>query len=82
MLYYIFTIIIIYIRYIIHYTTLYYIITIIMLYIIIYIIYYVILDIGVCFCGAPVIGADLKTMCEKYSSVKEEVIFTLHKENF
>lgn len=38
-------------------------------------------DIGVCFCGAPVIGADLKEMCEKYSDVKD-CVFTLHKENF
>ena len=40
------------------------------------------LDIGVCFCGAPVIGADLRGMCEKYSSVQEDCLFTLHKENF
>jgi Ferric reductase NAD binding domain len=39
-------------------------------------------DIGVCFCGAAVIGADLKTMCEKHSSVENDVLFTLHKENF
>ena len=39
-------------------------------------------DIGVCFCGAPVIGADLKTMCERYSSAKEQCLFSLHKENF
>ena len=39
-------------------------------------------DIGVCFCGANNIGADLVTMCEKYSSVKEDVMFTLHKEVF
>jgi hypothetical protein len=39
-------------------------------------------DIGVCFCGAPVIGADLKTMCEKYSSVEDDCMFSLHKENF
>ena len=39
-------------------------------------------DIGVCFCGAPVIGADLKTMCEKYSSVQDDCLFSLHKENF
>jgi hypothetical protein len=39
-------------------------------------------EIGCCFCGAPVIGADLKTMCEKYSNVKEDIIFNLHKENF
>lgn len=39
-------------------------------------------DIGVMFCGAPVIGADLKAMCEKYSSHKDDVLFSLHKENF
>jgi len=39
-------------------------------------------DIGVCFCGAPVIGADLKAMCEKYTNVQEEIVFNLHKENF
>jgi hypothetical protein len=39
-------------------------------------------DIGVCFCGAPVIGADLRTMCEKYSNAKEDCLFSLHKENF
>jgi len=39
-------------------------------------------DIGVCFCGAPVIGNDLKRMCEKYSSSRDDCLFTLHKENF
>lgn len=39
-------------------------------------------DIGVCFCGAPVIGADLRSMCEKYSNAKEQCLFSLHKENF
>jgi predicted ferric reductase len=40
-------------------------------------------DIGVCFCGAPVIGKDLKKMCEKYSSSKApQIYFKLHKENF
>jgi hypothetical protein len=39
-------------------------------------------DIGVCFCGAPVIGADLKKMCEKHSSVQDDCMFSLHKENF
>jgi hypothetical protein len=39
-------------------------------------------DIGVCFCGAPVIGADLRSMCEKYSDIKEDCLFSLHKENF
>ena len=39
-------------------------------------------EIGVCFCGAPVIGYDLKEVCEKYSSTKDDCVFTLHKENF
>lgn len=39
-------------------------------------------DIGVCFCGSPAIGIDLRAMCEKYSSVEEECLFSLHKENF
>ena len=39
-------------------------------------------DIGVCFCGAPVIGADLREMCEKHSKVDDGVLFSLHKENF
>lgn len=39
-------------------------------------------DIGVCFCGAPAIGSDLQKACEKYSNVKEDILFTLHKENF
>lgn len=39
-------------------------------------------DIGVCFCGTPIIGADLKSMCEKYSNVEEDCLFSLHKENF
>lgn len=39
-------------------------------------------DIGVCFCGAPVIGADLRTMCEKYSDISDQCLFSLHKENF
>ena len=30
-------------------------------------------DIGVCFCGAPVIGADLVEMCQKYSNVEDQV---------
>lgn len=37
-------------------------------------------DIGVFFCGAAVIGADLQTMCQKYTS--GGVTFSLHKENF
>ena len=39
-------------------------------------------DIGVCFCGTPAIGADLKSMCEKYSNTEEDCLFSLHKENF
>lgn len=39
-------------------------------------------DIGVCFCGAAPIGADLTTMCEKYSNASEDCLFSLHKENF
>ena len=38
-------------------------------------------DIGVVFCGAPMIAAQLKENCEKYSS-KEGTLFRLHKENF
>ncbi len=37
-------------------------------------------DIGVFFCGAAVIGADLQAMCQKYT--KNDVTFSLHKENF
>mmetsp|Transcript_17407 Transcript_17407/g.35557 ORF Transcript_17407/g.35557 Transcript_17407/m.35557 type:complete len:708 (+) Transcript_17407:2-2125(+) len=37
-------------------------------------------DIGVFFCGAAVIGADLMTMCQKYTG--SGVTFSLHKENF
>jgi|TARA_B110001469_G_scaffold82376_1_gene77907 hypothetical protein len=33
------------------------------------------------FCGAPMIGATLKTSCEKLSH-KEKAVFRLHKENF
>eukprot|EP00619_Florenciella_sp_RCC1007_P005822 CAMPEP_0205922576 /NCGR_PEP_ID=MMETSP1325-20131115/14712_1 /ASSEMBLY_ACC=CAM_ASM_000708 /TAXON_ID=236786 /ORGANISM="Florenciella sp., Strain RCC1007" /LENGTH=183 /DNA_ID=CAMNT_0053290609 /DNA_START=27 /DNA_END=576 /DNA_ORIENTATION=+ len=39
-------------------------------------------EIGCCFCGAPVIGADLKKNCDKYSSAEGGVVFSLHKENF
>jgi Ferric reductase NAD binding domain len=39
-------------------------------------------NIGVCFCGTPVIGNDLKSMCDTYSSYAEDCVFTLHKENF
>ena len=37
----------------------------------------------VCACvRAPVIGADLKKMCGKYSNPNGGVVFSLHKENF
>ena len=44
-------------------------------------------DIGVCFCGTPIVGKDLKDMCKKYSTLDplgadNEVMFRLHKENF
>jgi NADPH oxidase len=43
-------------------------------------------DIAVCFCGTPIVGADLSKMCKKYSSLdrtgENEVLFHLHKENF
>ena len=38
--------------------------------------------VGVCFCGASVIGKDLKKHCRKYSSLERDLIFKLHKENF
>jgi len=38
-------------------------------------------DIGVIFCGAPMIAAALKTSCEKLSN-KDKTVFRLHKENF
>lgn len=39
-------------------------------------------SIGVCFCGAAVIGKDLQRQCQKHSSVEEDIQFQLHKENF
>jgi len=39
-------------------------------------------DIGVCFCGTPVIGNDLAAMCRHHSSASDDCIFTLHKEDF
>jgi hypothetical protein len=43
-------------------------------------------DIGVCFCGTPIVGKQLKSMCKKYSNLNpalgKEVVFHLHKENF
>lgn len=38
-------------------------------------------DVGVFFCGAAVIGADLQKMCNEHS-VANGVTFSLHKENF
>ena len=38
-------------------------------------------DVGVCFCGAPMIAAALKETCEKLSN-KDATVFRLHKENF
>ena len=39
-------------------------------------------EVGVCFCGAAVIGKDLQRCCQTYSSVEEDCLFSLHKENF
>ena len=39
-------------------------------------------DIGVCFCGSPIIGEDLVRNCQKHSNYKDKISFTLHKENF
>lgn len=39
-------------------------------------------NIGVCFCGTPVIGKDLKKFCQEKSDLKENFRFDLHKENF
>ena len=38
-------------------------------------------DIGVVFCGAPMIAAALKQACEKHSH-SDQTVFRLHKENF
>ena len=38
-------------------------------------------DLGVVFCGAPLIAAALKATCEKLSD-RERTVFRLHKENF
>jgi len=37
---------------------------------------------GVCFCGSPLIGADLKSTCQNNSNAANGLMFTLHKENF
>jgi len=39
-------------------------------------------DIGVTFCGNPLIGKDLALMCYKFSGARQKGIFKLHKENF
>jgi NAD(P)H-flavin reductase len=39
-------------------------------------------DIGVAFCGNPIIAADLSTNCYLYSKDRTNGIFKLHKENF
>jgi len=38
-------------------------------------------DVGVVFCGAPMIAAALKEACEKHSR-SDRTVFRLHKENF
>ena len=39
-------------------------------------------SIGVCYCGPAVVGKDLQQCCQKFSSVEEQILFDLHKENF
>jgi NADPH oxidase 2 len=39
-------------------------------------------EIGVAFCGNPFVAAALKEKCYEYSSVEDELLFRLHKENF
>ena len=39
-------------------------------------------DIGVCYCGAPVIGADLAANCRRFSNEDEDCRFDLLMENF
>ena len=41
-------------------------------------------QVGVCFCGAEVIGKDLASMCATHSTVSkgDRFMFHLHKENF
>ena len=39
-------------------------------------------DIGVCYCGAPVIGADLAANCRRFSNEEEDCRFDLLMENF
>ena len=38
-------------------------------------------EVGVVFCGAPMIAAALKEACEKHSK-RDSTVFRLHKENF
>jgi hypothetical protein len=39
-------------------------------------------DIGVMFCGNPMVGRDLKENCRLHSSTEASRLFHLHKENF
>jgi hypothetical protein len=39
-------------------------------------------EVGVFFCGAPGIASDLNDACRKYSSIADNTLFSLHKENF
>lgn len=39
-------------------------------------------EVGVAFCGNPMIGSDLAKMCHKFSHGRPDGIFKLHKENF
>jgi len=39
-------------------------------------------EVGVAFCGNPMIGSDLAKMCHKWSHGREGGLFKLHKENF
>jgi hypothetical protein len=38
--------------------------------------------VGVMYCGNKIIGNDLISKCEQYTSLAENVSFNLHKENF
>eukprot|EP00808_Paulinella_micropora_P021484 g25932.t1 len=39
-------------------------------------------DVGVLFCGNPMVAEDLKEQCQVFSDAKQGKIFRLHKENF
>jgi len=39
-------------------------------------------DIGVMFCGAPVIARQLRVQCYKTNQTRQNGLFRLHKENF